>query len=74
MAFDTQRGVERWHQRKARFVLAYQDTLPGLGFFSSPLAPLSPPLGAAGRRADTGTSGDKAESAGADKNRASPYV
>src|SRR5215510_213346 len=35
MAFDAKRGVERRDEREARFILAYQDTFPGVGLFFS---------------------------------------
>src|SRR5215510_2861776 len=36
LAFNAERGVERRDEREARFILAYQDTFPGVGLFFSP--------------------------------------
>lgn len=35
MAFNAQRGVKGGNEREARFILAYQDTFPGVGLFFS---------------------------------------
>jgi hypothetical protein len=73
MPLDPQGGAQRWHERKARFVLAEEHACPCLRFFlTPPVRPVRPAV-ARGRPVESETSVARGAWHGVDRRPASIY-